>query len=117
MKSSNSSIRLEEIRKKYDTPTRRENKENYARSSLMKKDADQKPFGNARENRDDKQSNYDMKSSLSKRILEEQGFKAKMTSSIFGSKNEMYDSKNFQSNRPEGRSSLNFSDKNMKYEE
>lgn len=38
MKSSNSSIRLEQIRKKYDTPTRRDNKENGARSSMIAKD-------------------------------------------------------------------------------
>ena len=39
MKTSNSSLRLEEIRKKYDTPTKSEYKENYGRSSFAPKDS------------------------------------------------------------------------------
>ena len=39
----------------------------------------------------------DMKSSISKRILEDHGIKTKMTSSIMGSKGQVYDSKNYES--------------------
>lgn len=39
MKTSNSSLRLEEIRKKYDTPTKSDYKENYRRSSYAPKES------------------------------------------------------------------------------
>lgn len=110
MKSSNSSIRLEEIRKKYDTPTRRENKENYGRSSLLQKDAGDKPCGSMLGNKIDNDNSLNIKSSLSKRILEDQAFKAKMTSSLFGDNNEMYKSNNYESNKSQMRASHGFHD-------
>lgn len=53
---------------------------------MVRRDDERKSLANVRENMIEKSGVEDMKSSISKRILEDHGIKTKMTSSIMGSK-------------------------------